>query len=115
MTWDDLRHAVLDLFTYKKCDVPDCPTCGPIMELISHKEIQAYLLSKRFREQQLPVESAMSDNFRGWGNFADSTLGVDSGVCFPHATGNAFTFTVHSSLSNFIYFRQQSPQIIIRI
>jgi hypothetical protein len=115
MTWDDLRHAVLDLFTYNKCDVPDCPTCGPIMELISHKEVQAYLLSKRFRDQQLPVESAMSDNFRGWGNFADSTLGVDSGVCFPHATGNAFTFTVHSSLSNFIYFRQQSPQIIIRI
>ena len=114
MTWDDLRHAVLDLFTYKKCDVPDCPTCGPIMELISHKEIQAYLLSKRFRDQQLPVESAMSDNFRGWGNFADSTLGVDSGVCFPHATGNAFTFTLHSSISNFIYFGQQSPPIIIR-
>ena len=115
MTWDDLRTAVLDLLTYKKCAVPDCTTCGPILELISHSQIQAYLRSGRFRKQELPVETAMSDNFKGWGNFAENALGIDSGVCFPHATGNAFTFTVHSSISNFICFRQQSPPIIIRI
>ena len=113
MTWDDLHTAVLDLLTYKKCAVPDCTTCGPIMELISHSEIQAFLRSARFHRYELPVETAMCDNFKGWGNFSEEALGIESGVCFPHATGDAFTFTVHSSISNF-FFRQQSPPIIIR-
>ena len=110
MTWDDLRSAVFELFTYKKCDVPDCTTCGPILELISHSQIQAFLRSARFRKSELPVESSMCDNFKGWGNFSEEALGIESGVCFPHAIGDAFTFTVHSSISNFFFFGSNPRQ-----
>ena len=97
-----------------------CLTALPVvllwtnMELISHSQIQAFLRSARFRKSELPVETAMCDNFKGWGNFSETAFEIDSNVCFPHATGNAFTFTLHSSISNFIYFGQQSPPIIIR-
>ena len=57
MTWDDLRSAVIDLFRYKDCGAPGYTTCGPILELITHSQIQAFLQSARFRRSELPVET----------------------------------------------------------
>ena len=34
------------------------------------------------------VETAMCDNFKGWGNFAETVLGIKSNICHTHAPGN---------------------------
>ena len=69
------------------------------MEVLSADDVKAYTHSKKFREGQLPVETAMCDNFKGWGNFSHNALGIPSNVCFPHGTGNIpyFYFSVQHS------------------
>ena len=42
----------------------------------------------------------MCDNFKGWVKFSETALGIESNVCFPHATGKAFTLTWYCSFSN---------------
>ena len=58
------------------------------MHLLCNAEVQAYLKSDDFEAGKVPVETAMCDNFKGWGNFAESELGIISNVCLPHGTGN---------------------------
>ena len=62
-------------------------------------DVEAYTRGKKFREGQLPVETAMCDNFKGWGNFSNNALGIPSNVCFPHGTGEIpyFYFSVPHS------------------
>ena len=43
ITWDDLRAAVLLLLTSKDCCVAGCACCGPILELIRHPQVQAFM------------------------------------------------------------------------
>ena len=69
ITWDDSRAAVLLLLTLKDCCVAGCACCGPILELIRHPQVQAFMRSAWFRNAELPVETAMCDNFKGWGKF----------------------------------------------
>ena len=57
------------------------------MEVLSADNVKAYISSKKFRSGELPVETVMCDNFKGWGNFSNNTLGIPSNVCFPHGTG----------------------------
>ncbi len=66
--------------------------CGTIMEVLSADDVKGYTRSKKFREGQLPVETAMCDNFKGWGNFSNKALGIPSNVCFPHGTGRILYF-----------------------
>ncbi len=40
-----------------------------------------------YAEGKLPVHTAMCYNFRGWGNFAMDSLGIETNLCHPHATG----------------------------
>ena len=76
ITWDDLRGA------------------GSIA--VDHEGLR----SARFSRAELPVETAMCDNFKGWGNFSETALGIESNVCFPHATGKAFTSIWYCLFSN---------------
>ena len=64
-----------------------------VMELLDDEEVQIYVKTKEFREGKVPVETAMCDNFKGWGNFSIKELGIVSNVCLPRASGN-----VHSPL-----------------
>ena len=63
------------------------------MELFGKEDFKEYLESDEFKAGKVPVETAMCDNFKGWGNFAINELGIVSNVCLPHGTGN-----VHSPL-----------------
>jgi hypothetical protein len=87
ITWDDFRTAAVLMCSYKDCGKPGCEICGTVMEVLSADEVKAYTRGKKFREGQLPVETAMCDNFKGWGNFSNNALGIPSNVCFPHGTG----------------------------
>ncbi len=59
------------------------------MEVLSREDVQKYTRSKKFREGQLPVETAICDNFKSWGNFSHNAFGIPSNVCFPHGTAKA--------------------------
>jgi hypothetical protein len=50
------------------------------------------LKSQECKECILPVQTAMCDNSKGWGNFAENVLGIKSYVCLLHATGNVQLF-----------------------
>ena len=52
------------------------------------EDFKEYLESDEFKADKVPVETAMCDNFKGWGNFAESELEITSDVCLPHGTGN---------------------------
>jgi hypothetical protein len=101
ITWDDLREGVLTALTYKHCGDAECSCCGLVMELIRHVEVQKFLRSQRFRRRELPVETSMCDNFKGWGNFSENVLGIDANICLPHATG---------TLSKLIIYYQHSDR-----
>ena len=59
-----------------------------VMELLDDAEVQRYFKSDKFKDGKLPVDTAMCDNFKGWGNFALHELGLKTNVCHPHASGN---------------------------
>ena len=42
-----------------------------VEEILEDAEVQSYIKSDKFAEAKLPVQTAMCDNFKGWGNFAD--------------------------------------------
>ena len=73
--------------SYKDCGKEGCECCQRVMQLLGNAEIEDYLRSDEFREEKVSVETAMCDNFQGWGNFAINELGIVSNVCFPHGTG----------------------------
>ncbi len=56
------------------------------MEVLSQENVKNYILSLQFRDGQLPVETAMCDNFKGWGNFSNNALSIHFNVCFLHGT-----------------------------
>ena len=58
-----------------------------VVELLDDAEVQKYVKSKEFCEGKIQVETAMCDNFKGWGNFTINELGIISNVCHPHASG----------------------------
>ena len=74
--------------TYKDCGEEGCECCGRVMELFCKEDFKEYLESDEFKAGKVPVETAMCDNFKGWGNFSESELGIVSNVCLPHGTGN---------------------------
>ncbi len=87
ITWDDFRTAAVLMCSYKDCGKPGCPICGTTMEILSAEDVQKYTRSKKFQDGQLLLETAMCNNFKGWGIFSHNALGIPSNVCFPHATG----------------------------
>ena len=65
-----------------------CITCQMVMPLLAHPNVVREMATKKWKEEgKLPVETAMRDNFKGWGNFATNELGITSNVCLPHGTG----------------------------
>ncbi len=66
VTWDDFCTAAVLMCSYKDCSKRGCVTCGTVMEVLLADDVQAYISSKKFREGQLPVETTMCDNFKGW-------------------------------------------------
>ena len=88
MTWDELRAATILLCSVKPSRDDNCDMCKKISELLSDSNVADYMRSAKFRAGQLPVQTAMCDNFKGWGNFANFSLGIVANVCKPHATGN---------------------------
>ncbi len=57
------------------------------------KQLKGFTVkSQKCKECILPVQTAMCDNFKGWGNFAENVLGIKSNVCISHATGNVQFF-----------------------
>ena len=75
---------------YKCCgkDDSDCECCMMVKEILEDTEVQQYFKSDEFKNAKLPVATAMSDNFKGWCNFALHELGLKTNVCHPHASGN---------------------------
>ena len=58
-----------------------------VMQTLTHEAVEEYLAGITFREGKVPVETAMCDNFKGWGSFLINELGIVSNVCLPHDTG----------------------------
>ncbi len=78
ITWDDSRAAAILLCTYEHRGKQDCECCGKFTEVLSNNVVKAYIPSKKFKHGQLPRETAMCDNFKGWGNFSNNALGIES-------------------------------------
>ena len=89
LTYDDLRCCVATLCTVKACGVEQCDFCSKLEELLADDNVKKYMAGKVYRDQKLPVDTAMCDNFTGWGNFCRNVLGIEPNVCKPHGTGNA--------------------------
>ncbi len=87
ITWDDLRAAVLLSLSIKHCGNDSCECCATMAELIQHPEVVHFTTTTDYAEGRLPVHTAMCDNFKGWGNFAIDSLGIETNLCHPHATG----------------------------
>jgi hypothetical protein len=86
ITWEDLRKAACLVPTIVHCGAADCECCESVFELLRDPDVIKFMASARFQDQQLPVDTAMCDNFLGWGNFAEC-LGIPTNVCMQHATG----------------------------
>ncbi len=56
--------------------------------MLGDENVAKYLRSDDFREGLVLVETAMCNDFQGWGNFSRNEFGIDSNVCKQHATGN---------------------------
>jgi hypothetical protein len=70
----------------------DCECCTRIRELLAEKNIVEKMIeSKKFKAQKLPVQTAMCDNFQGFGNFCRAELGIYPILCKPHATGKTLS------------------------
>ena len=91
--WNDFQAAAILMTTYKDCCEEGCECCGRVVQLLDNEEVQDYLKTDEFKAGKVPVQTAMRDNFKGWGNFVINELGLVSNVCLPHGTGN-----VHSPL-----------------
>jgi hypothetical protein len=63
-----------------------CECCTRIRELLGEQNIVDYIASNEFKEQKLPVQTAMSDTFQGFGNFCRAEFGIDPILCKPHST-----------------------------
>ena len=61
-----------------------------VEEILEDAEVQSYFKSDEFALGRLPVDTAMCDNLKGWGNFSENELGIISNVCHPHASGDVF-------------------------
>jgi hypothetical protein len=69
LSYDDLRKAVNHLCKIQPCGSAECECCIRIRELLCEKNIVDYIASNEFKEQKMLVQTAMSDNFQGFGNF----------------------------------------------
>ena len=86
-TWDDLRLAVKLIFSIELCE---CEICATIAELTRNPEVVEFTKTDTYAADKLPVDTAMCDNFKGWGNFALHSLGIPTNVCHPHGTGEYY-------------------------
>jgi hypothetical protein len=96
ITCDDWHKAVCLVPTIVHCRDADCESCATVFEWLRDPDVIKFVESVRFRDQQLPVDTAMCDNFVGWGNFAENSPGIPTNVCMPHGTGKC-----HSILNLF--------------
>jgi hypothetical protein len=87
-----LCNAIILLKHYRS---PDCLICIKLQLLLADENVRKYLRSDEFRDGRVPVQTAMCDNFQGWGNFSRNVFGIDSNVCKPHAIGKFF---IHCSV-----------------
>ncbi len=87
ITWDDLHAAAVLMCSYKHRGEPGCEICDTIMDVIPQDNVKKYISSQKFRDGDLPVETVMCDNLKGWGSFSNSALGIHSNVCFSHGRG----------------------------
>jgi hypothetical protein len=67
-------------------------------ELIQHPEVVHFTTTTDYAEGRLQcVHTAMCNNFKGWGNFAKDSLGIETNLCHPHATGKCCLRSVQFS------------------
>jgi hypothetical protein len=52
------------------------------MEVLSADNVKVYISSRKFQNEELPVETAMCDYFKGWGNSPNKALCIPSNVVF---------------------------------
>jgi hypothetical protein len=76
----------------KPCDDKDYDLCRIITALLADADVAAYVKSPECKDCILPVQTAMCDNFKGWGNFAENFLVMKSNVCPSQETGNVQLF-----------------------
>jgi hypothetical protein len=83
LSCDDLRTAVNYLCKIQPCDTTDCECCTRIQELLGDQNIVYYIASNEFKEQKLPVQTTMNENFQDFGNFCRAEFGIDPILCKP--------------------------------
>jgi hypothetical protein len=87
LTYNDLRCGVATLCTVEPCAKEKCEFCSKLKELLSDGNVKKFVEGNVHPDQKLPVNTAMCDNFVGWGNFCRKILGIEPNVCKPHGTG----------------------------
>jgi hypothetical protein len=92
VVYHELRKAVCLVPSIKHCGDEDCVSCGVIQRLLQDPEVSAFVKSSQCEDCILPVETAMCDNFKGWGNFSENVLGIKANICHTHATGKVQAF-----------------------
>jgi hypothetical protein len=92
VVYNELRKAVCLLPSIRHCGEEDCVSCNIITDLMADAEVSEYLRSQKFADCKLPVTTAMCDNFKGWGNFSETNLGLKANICLAHVVGNIRQF-----------------------
>ena len=92
VVYHEVRKAVGLVSSINTCDEASCETCSIMRELLADVEMRKYIDSQKYKDCILPVDTAMCDNFVGWGNFAENVLGITANICHAHATGNVQDF-----------------------
>jgi hypothetical protein len=87
LTFDALRAAVTHRCKVWPCSKSDYECCSAIRELLAEQNIVEYIGSDIFKEQNMPVQTAMCDIFQGFSNCCCAEFGMDPILCKLHATG----------------------------
>jgi hypothetical protein len=83
VVYTELRKAVCLVPSIKPCDHEDCVSWRIITTLLADADVAAYVKSQECKECILPVQTAMCDNFKGWGNLR--RMSWASNQCMPPA------------------------------
>ncbi len=74
VVYNELRKAVCLVPSIKPCDDEDCVSCGIITALLADADVGAYVKSPECKDCTLTVQTAMCDNFKGRGKFAENVI-----------------------------------------
>jgi hypothetical protein len=85
------------------------------MEVLSADNVKAYIRSKKFRYEELPVETAMCNYFKGWGKFSNNALGIPPTFVFRMEQGRVHIFISMYHIPDGGHGRKRCREVLARL